>query len=202
MSSAVRSVDYTFEDFCAVIPDKAKADLIDGVIYMASPDNLEADDIGGWVYTVVRVFSRSRDVGRAFGSRVAFRLDARNSPEPDIGFVKKARLHLLRKGHVQGGPDAAFEVVSPESVDRDYGKKFRQYESARVLEYWIIDEPERKVLLYRLGRDGKYKQVRPRDGKLESKVIEGFYLRPEWLFGDQLADERDALAELLGWEVK
>lgn len=42
MATGTRIGCYTFEDFCALIPTGQKADLIDGVIYMASPDNTDA----------------------------------------------------------------------------------------------------------------------------------------------------------------
>ena len=36
---------FTYDDFCALVHDDQKADLIDGVIYMASPENLEANEL-------------------------------------------------------------------------------------------------------------------------------------------------------------
>ena len=40
---------YTFEDFCRIIKDGEKGDLIDGEIYMSSPDNTDANSfLCGW----------------------------------------------------------------------------------------------------------------------------------------------------------
>src|SRR5580700_4913108 len=119
MSTALRQKLYTFEDFCALIRDDEKADLIDGVIYMASPENLDSNDLFFWFIELLRPFIRKLKLGRLVGSRVAFRLDDSNGPEPDLAFVATERLHLLRRGYVNGGPDWAMEIVSPESVDRD-----------------------------------------------------------------------------------
>src|SRR5438105_2940708 len=92
MATATRVKPYTFEEFCFLVKDGQKADLIDGVIYMASPDNTDANDLFVWFITLLHLFAELRDLGKVFGSRVAFRLDDTNSPEPDIAFVKKANL--------------------------------------------------------------------------------------------------------------
>src|SRR5205823_11824459 len=72
---------------------------------------------------------RSSDLqGQLYISRVAFRISELHSPEPDLAFVKKDRLMHRKRGHFDGPPDVAFEIVSPDSVDRDYTKKRKQYE--------------------------------------------------------------------------
>jgi Uma2 family endonuclease len=197
MSRATRVPAYTFEDFCDLIKDGDKADLIDGVIYMASPDNTDANNLVMWVGSLMEFFVEEKDLGEVYGSRAAFRLDDRNGPEPDIAFVRKDRLHLVERGFVRGGPDLAVEIVSPESEDRDYGKKRKQYEEAGIPEYWIIDEPEQKVTLLRLGKDGKYREVRPRKGVLQSKALPGFWLRIEWLWQEPLPKKVPILNEIL-----
>ncbi len=66
---------HTFEEFCVLVREDQKADLIDGVIYMASPENIEANDLFGWLFTVMSIYAEEKNLGRVFGSRVAFRLD-------------------------------------------------------------------------------------------------------------------------------
>lgn len=44
----------TFDEFCELVEDGQKADLIDGAIYMASPDNTDANLVNGWLFTVSR----------------------------------------------------------------------------------------------------------------------------------------------------
>jgi Uma2 family endonuclease len=188
---------FTYDDFCAIVQDGQKADLINGVIYMASPENTEANDLEGWLLMVIRGFVRRKDLGKVFVSRVAYRLDKKNAPEPDIGFVRKANLHRIKRGGVQGPPDLAVEIVSPESVDRDYEEKRHQYEQFGVPEYWIIDQEERKVTLLRLSTGGKYREVRRRKGLYHSQVLAGFWLDPRWLWQDPLPDEWETLDRLL-----
>ena len=192
-----RTGDVTFEEFRAQVREDQKADLLNGVIYLASPENTDANDLHGWLVAVMRPFVRKRKLGKIFSSRVALRLDEQNGPEPDVLFIRTSRLHLVHRGHIAGPADLALEIVSPESVERDSDTKRMLYEKHGVGEYWIIDEHEQTVLPYRLGSSGKYRQVKPRNGELHSEVIEGFWLRVEWLWEHPLPDELDTVQAIL-----
>ena len=200
MSTAIKRQRCTFDDFCAIVKDGQKADLIDGVIYMASPDNTDANDIFVWVSSVMHIFAEQTDAGKIYGSRVACRLGEWHGPEPDLLFVRKARLHLVKRGFFDGSPDLAMEIVSPDSVERDYLEKLRQYEAARIPEYWIVDEMKRKLTVYRLDTTAKYRKVRPVQGIIHSKVFKGFWMRLEWLWPETRPTAFDAIQELLKTE--
>jgi Uma2 family endonuclease len=196
MSTASARDLITFEDFCAIVNGDQKADLIDRVIDMASPDNTDANEINGWLFWLIAAFVETKDLGKVYMSRVAFRLDNLNGPEPDLAFVRKARLQDVHRGFVNGPPDLAVEVVSPDSVERDYQKKRRQYEQAGVREYWIVDELKQVLTLYRLEK-GKLPEVQPTKGVLMSKVLPGFWLRPGWLWQKPLPKKLTILKKIL-----
>jgi Uma2 family endonuclease len=197
-TTTARSGCFTYDDFCALVRDDQKADLIDGVIYMASPENIEANDLFLWLIVVMRLFARKKKLGKIYGSRVACRLDNKSAPEPDILFVANKNRDRLKRGGVEGPPDLAIEIVSPESVERDYDKKRRQYQRFKIPEYWIIDEHERKVTLLRLDARGKYREVAARKGIFHSQALEGFWLDPNWLWQEPFPDELEILKQLLG----
>ncbi len=197
MPKTLAQDSYTFDDFCFLVKDGQKADLIDGVIYMASPDGPETFRLNKWLMGLADDFVTERDLGEIFGIRIAFRLDVLQSPEPDIGFVKKSRLHLVQKGFIDGPPDAALEIVSPESIERDYHKKRRQYEKYGVREYWIIDPMEETVILLRLNKRGKYQEVKAKDGIYSSEVIDGFWLDAKRLWQSPRPRKSMVLEQLL-----
>src|SRR5262249_32474036 len=130
-----RTGPYTFDEFCAMVREDQKADLIDGVIYMASPENTEANELSGWLYVLIFLYLEARDLGKVYGSRVALRLNDRNGPEPDLSVVLKKHLNRVVRGHINGPSDLAMEIVSPDSVERDYVDKRELYQQARVPEY-------------------------------------------------------------------
>jgi Uma2 family endonuclease len=128
-----------FAEFLERVRQDQKADLIDGVINMPSPEYLHHNDLGTWLTSVIRPFVEVRRLGTVVASRVAFRLADRTSPEPDVAVVRSERAHQIRAGYVDGAPDLVIEIVSPESAERDYDDKRRVYERAGVGEYWVID---------------------------------------------------------------
>jgi len=187
----------TVEDFFALVPDGQKADLIDGVIYMASPDSTRNDQLAGFVRFLVQGYSRVKDLGMVFGSRFAFELSHIRAPEPDVAFVSIARLHLVEETRMKGAPDIAVEIVARESRSRDYFEKKNLYESAGVLEYWIIDPLQLRAEFYRL-LDGRYHLVPLEQNRIfRSEVLEGFWLDVEWLFADKLPNEFEKLQQIL-----
>ena len=164
---------------------------------MPSPESIDANKLFFWLGGLLDWFVEELDLGQVVGSRVALRLNGQNGPEPDIAFVRKSRLHLLQRTYIKGPADLAMEIVSPESVERDYGLKRQQYEQAGVKEYWIVDEAIEKVTLLRLGSDGKYREVKPKRGVLRSAVVAGFWIRLEWLWQKPRPKKTKVLAELL-----
>ena len=66
MATAERiSKPLTYEDFCALVKDGEKADLIDGVIHVASPDNTDANDINAWLGGLMFESGLARALGEA-----------------------------------------------------------------------------------------------------------------------------------------
>jgi Uma2 family endonuclease len=187
-----------FDQFCLRIREDQKADLIAGVIYMASPENLHANDLGGLLAFLMRGIVEAHASGRVFSSRVAFKLDDENAPEPDIAFVAATRLGILREGYVDGPPDLSLEIVSPESVDRDHTTKQALYARFGVREYWIVDPLQQLVMLLRLGSRRRYRTIRPRGGRFHSDVLPGWFLDATWLWQDPLPAALPLLQQMLG----
>ncbi|MGE3808535.1 MAG: Uma2 family endonuclease [Gemmataceae bacterium] len=192
-----RSGAFTYEDFCSIVAGKQKGDLIDGVIYVASPDNTDAAQLFVWLIGLMNGYAARKRLGKILGSRVACRFDDREAPEPDILFVKASHLDRVKRGGVDGPPDLAIEIVSPDSVERDYGKKRKQYERHGIAEYWIIDEENRSVLVLHLDGRKKYREVKQPRGRVTSQELAGFWLKRSWLWQRPLPDPLDSLQLIL-----
>lgn len=185
-----------FPQFLELVQEDQKADLIEGVLFMASPENIEHNDLVGWLNAVLREYVEHRELGRVTVNRVAYRVSDRSAPEPDIGFIDVSRAHIIRSGYVDGPPDVAIEVVSPDSMERDYRDKRTLYERAGVREYWLIDPDERHVLLLQL-ENGAFTETRLAAGVLRSAAIPGFWLDASWLWASPLPRVRPVVDTLL-----
>jgi Uma2 family endonuclease len=71
---------------------------------------------------------------------------------PDLSVVTREQIqaYIDRSAVLDTPPLIAIEVVSPESVNRDYRFKRSEYATAGILEYWIIDPTQKKVTILQL----------------------------------------------------
>jgi Uma2 family endonuclease len=165
----------SFEDF-RVLTHERKADLLDGIIWVAPPERKDTVDLWQYLRASLQDYAKKLTMGDVYGPRVAFRLNQFNAPEPDLAFLSKDRSRLRRANFISGPPDLVMEIVTLESIQRDYVLKRRLYERFGVREYWIIDDAFEKIVLLRLTTSGKYRRVRPTNDRFESQVIPGFSL--------------------------
>ncbi len=188
----------TVSEFFRLVPDGQKADLLNGVIYMASPDSIRSNDLTRFVMFLMDGYNSAKQVGgRVFVTRVAYRLTRYSAPEPDVGYVGPDRLHLIQATRVLGGPSVAVEIVSRDSLRRDYVLKKRAYQKAGVSEYWIIDPINNRAQFFRL-RNGVYELVPLEDRHIfRSQALPGFWLDVNWLLADPLPGAYQCLQQIL-----
>jgi Uma2 family endonuclease len=83
-------------------------------------------------------------------------------------------------------------------VERDYVEKFREYEEAGIPEYWVIDpRPGKERADFFVLRDGRYIAEQLEEGVFRSTVVDGFWLRVDWL-GETEPRVSSAIGEILG----
>jgi Uma2 family endonuclease len=163
---------------------------------MASPESTDDNELGGWLYRLMSEFAKETNQGKCYFTRVAFRITDKRGPEPDVAYVAKERLHIVERGYVNGPPDIAVEIVSPDSAQRDYDLKMNIYEAAGVKEYWIIDPDERRATVLR--RQGEpFVEVHPQEGRYDSQALAGFFLETEWLWSKERPSLLTILPEML-----
>jgi Uma2 family endonuclease len=187
------------EEFYRLVPDGQKADLIEGVIYMASPDSLRANELTLFISWLFKGFIEVRGIGgKVVFSRYACRLSESSAPEPDVAYVRPERVGLVESGGMRGGPDIAVEVVSRESRHRDYDDTRRLYEEAGVAEYWIIDPVQQRVEFLVLEED-RYRLAPLEQNRLfRSRALSGFWIDVDWLLADPLPAATRCLEAILG----
>ena len=88
-------------------------------------------------------------------------------------------------------------IITSDSIARDRGDKFVEYEAGSVTEYWLIDPLRQQAEFYQLAADGRYRLVLPdAGGTYHSRVVSGFRLRPAWLWAEPLPKVLDVAREL------
>lgn len=173
----------TEEEFVAWVRPKTRAEWVDGEVIIMAPDSNEHSRLVLFLGRLLAIVAEETDAGTTRGPEFTVRFGPqRRRRLPDILFISKPRMDLIRPYHLEGAPDLIFEVVSHESVDRDYRDKFEEYAAADVKEYWVADPLRRRLTAYSLTRSKRFRPVRPTAGLLRSKVLPRFGLKSEWLF--------------------
>jgi len=185
----------TEEEFLEWCQEKTRAEWVDGEVIVMSPDNVVHSRLVRFLMTILSEHLEFHDLGEVLGPEFMVRLTPRQRRMPDIIFIAKHQYPLLRHTYFDGAPDMAMEVVSPDSRDRDWKSKRREYEKAGVREYWIIDPDQKRVEAYGLSGD-KYHRLAEQDGVIRSAVVRGFFLKTEWLWAEPLPKVATVLREL------
>lgn len=88
------------------------------------------------------------------------------------------------------------EIISPDSRARDRGEKFYEYEQGGVHEYWLLDPLRKQAEFYGLGDDGIYRLIPiGGDGLFHSRVLEGLWLKVDWLWQEPMPTLLSVLKE-------
>src|SRR5688500_2046697 len=130
----------TEEEFVEWCTEKTKAEWVDGEVIVMSPVNESHWRLNIWLTAILVGFIEHHDLGELCGPKTQIRLTlAKQRREPDLLFIAKDRKSIIHRNHIEGAPDLVIEIVSPESVTRDWREKYAAYEASGVREYWVID---------------------------------------------------------------
>jgi Uma2 family endonuclease len=189
-----RMTEQQFIDWC---DEDTRAEWLDREVVMMAPVSDEHDSIYGYLYVLLWTFVLEHRLGRVLSDPFQVRLaKQRRRRAPDIMFVATANLDRIKRINVEGPPDLIIEIISPDSQSRDRREKFQEYEAAGVREYWIVDPLSKTVEFYGLGKSNRYALIVERDGKLRSRVLPRFYIKPKWLWQPERPDPAAILREL------
>ena len=176
------------------MPDLKFAELIGGIVYMASPLSFTHGDfharLGGWLFSY-----KAATPGCALCYAVTWRMSPSDIPQPDIALRIQPEYggqSRMAGPYPAGAPELAVEI-SHTTFSKDAGEKLRLYERSGVMEY-IVVRPDHREIIWRQLVDGKYRVTAPdADGVFRSNVFPGLWLNPEHIW----ADESRATIELI-----
>jgi Uma2 family endonuclease len=178
----------TYEEFLAWADEDTWAEWIDGEVIILTPASKTHQDLATLLSALLRFFVEAHQLGVALATPFQMKtgpdLPGR---EPDIIFIAHEHLDRLNNTYLDGPADLVVEIISRDSRSRDRGEKFYEYEQGGVREYWLLDPLRRQAEFYQRGPDGIFRLVPAgADGIYHSAILEGLWLRVEWLWQEPL----------------
>jgi Uma2 family endonuclease len=187
----------TYEEFLEWADEDTLAEWVDGEVVMYTPASDRHQNLTRFLMSVLGIYVETRGLGVV--RPAPFQMKLERGREPDLLFVAHEHLGRLKETHLEGPADLVVEIVSTDSIARDRGEKFYEYEAGGVQEYWLLDPDRRWAEFYRLGEDGRYRTAfTGAEGVYHSDVVLGFWLRVEWLWQEPLPHPLRALGEIAG----
>jgi len=166
----------------AMQSSEVRAEWVDGKVITMPPVELSHSRIVHFTTLLVGVFVQERELGEVHGEQYQVRFtQLRRRRMPDLMFISNTNLRHLERMQFDGAPDLIVEVVSNDSQTRDRREKFLEYQQMGVREYWIIDPLVKGVEFYSLKRKA-YVAMEPVDARINSVVLPGLFIRPEWFW--------------------
>jgi Uma2 family endonuclease len=174
----------TFHRLYKQTPEWVKAELIGGIVYVASPTSFRHGRphlrMVHWLATYlddtpgVEGFDNTTNI-----------LGDESEPQPDAGlfFLPECggKMTEDEEGTLNGPADLVVEVAN-SSVSLDLHAKKRDYEEAGVREYLVVRVKSEDTVWFARGRKG-FAELKPEsDGTLRSRVFPGLWLDPSAVF--------------------
>jgi Uma2 family endonuclease len=179
-----------FERRYAAMPPHTKAELVEGVVYVASPvrqkyHGRQHHHLHGWLASY-----EAGTPGVEGGDNSTVRLDLTNEPQPDCVFSIQpehgGQVRIDADGYIDGAPDLAAEVTTAGTASYDLHDKLEAYRRNAVREYLVWRVLDRQLDWFVL-REGTYERLAPApDGSLWSTIFPGLWLDPAALLRGDL----------------
>ena len=162
--------------------DEKRYELIDGVPYLMASPRVDHQDILGELYYQLKTYLKGKTC-RVFASPLDVKLSGEkdnkkefNVVQPDIMVV--CDQNKITEKNIQGAPDLAIEITSPNNPAHDKLVKLNLYQKFGVKEYWIVSLEEQIISVFLLNEDKIYTIPKAYylDEKIKVNVLKECYI--------------------------
>jgi Uma2 family endonuclease len=146
----LRSLDATWnrERWEQLPTDGNRYEVIQGVLYMTTaPSSFHQWIISQIAFALYEQLVKHQH-GNVFWAPIGLFMPECDPVQPDLLFVRRDQMHIMRERRIYGIPALIIEVLSPSNQEQDTEVKLNAYGRAGVPEYWIVRPAQRDVLIY------------------------------------------------------
>ena len=137
---------WTFDDWLRLPGDEFRYEIVEGELHVSPSPSTGHQFVVTSLIAAMHAHVRKHKLGAILTAPVGVRLPEQDTVvQPDVLFVARDRLGIIRDDIIDGAPDLVVEVLSPSNWIYDRTRKQKAYERAGVREYWIVDYRARTV---------------------------------------------------------
>ena len=190
-TTAFAEAFWTDEQIMA-LPERpgCRYELHAGKIVIMSPAGADHNEIEMRLFVALYTFAKEHRLGKVYGPDIGFRLSPLICYSPDVAFVAKARLRALLpdpKKFLQGAPDLAVKVLSPNYSLRQTVRKIADYFQHGTTAAWLVIPNRWQVRVYSSAHE--YIALEGDEAKLTGgALLPGFEYPLSQLFVDPAFD--------------
>lgn len=190
LESGDRLTRIEFECRYKARPDIKKAELIEGVVYVASPVRVRLHGIPhNSMNTWLGVYSAATP-GVWAADNSTLRLDMDNEPQPDLCLWLDTDLggnaRISDDDYLEGAPELIVEIAG-SSAAYDLHDKRTAYRRNGVQEYVVLITQERRTVWYS-WQEGEYQEIKPDEqGILHSRIFPGLWFHGAHFWSGNMA---------------
>ncbi|WP_317134175.1 Uma2 family endonuclease [Leptolyngbya sp. O-77] len=176
LESGDRLTRAEFERRYEATPENFKAELIEGVVYVASPVRTFHGTPHAALVTWLGVYWTATP-GVSVADNTTTRLDLDNEPQPDalLRIEVGGSSTISEDGYIEGAPELVAEIAT-SSAAIDLGAKQNAYRRNGVQEYLVWQTFENRFSWFRLQAE-EFVVIEPdADGMIRSSVFPGLWL--------------------------
>jgi len=153
----------TYEDYLGLPDDGRRYEILDGELAVSPAPRPRHQGVSMNLAAILHGHVRERGLGLVYHAPIDVILAGDSVVQPDLVFVASGRESIITERAIEGPPDLAVEILSPESDRRDRVAKAELYARHGVRHYWIVDPVARILETYEL--EGKvYRPVAMHEG--------------------------------------
>jgi len=164
----------TVRDLTSIPDDGKQYELIAGQIIMGPPPTTFHQDILQFLAETLGVIVRKNRLGKVLTSPVNVYADDENVFQPDILFVRRENVAIIKMDGIHGAPDLVIEILSPSNAYFDLKTKKDAYQRMGVREYWIVDPMDRSIECFANSDRGYETFFLSKEGRVSSQVVPEF----------------------------
>ncbi|OHB99635.1 MAG: hypothetical protein A2Z57_09030 [Planctomycetes bacterium RIFCSPHIGHO2_12_39_6] len=174
MSVTVKKQKWTYGDYLQ-IDDNNRYEIYKGELIMVPAPSSWHQRYSRNIEFLMWSYVKEKGLGEVLYAPLDVIFTEDNVYQPDIVFVSKENMHIIKDRGVFGAPDLIVEIISPGTAIYDVVDKREIYEGYGVKELWFVN-PDEKAVEVLVLKDGVYKRhsFARKKGEVCSQIIEGF----------------------------